>query len=440
MRAAACVALLLCSCGPQPREAPFIAAPQPADAGFGAALPTGHTGYSHDSLADLFVALTHDTEWGDRRRALVRYDEPVRVALEGPGSAQYAPFLGDYLGRLRQFSGIDIAPASGPANMWVRFVAADDFQAVLPTLACVVTPGDLTWARFRDDPAALGTRAVLAAAEHRHTIFVPQSTRPDLVRACLIEEIAQGLGPGNDLWGLGPSIFNDDAAHLWPTALDHLMLRLLYRPEMRGGDPRADSRAKARALLPRINPAGDGAAPLPALHHDDMGEWRRVMLRIAARDTGAARMADLTRLAVALSATRAPDSPQHCHSLMSQALLDPGAVPVLSRARAVCARVHGAGDVRVARLDLERGWRLLESGDAAGALAQGQALLPIFRGLGQAQPLAWTFLLIAVAHRVQGAETEAAAAAAQALAWASYVYGTDGAEVAALRAEWKVGP
>ena len=66
------------------------ASPHPIAVEGDAALPSGHTRYSNQSLADLFVRLTHDLEWGGRRPNLVRYEAPVSVGISGPGALPIA--------------------------------------------------------------------------------------------------------------------------------------------------------------------------------------------------------------------------------------------------------------------------------------------------------------------------------------------------------------
>jgi hypothetical protein len=104
-------------------------------------------------------------------------------------------------------------------------------------------------------------------------VFIPDNAPPFQVRSCLLEEIPQAMGLVNDLYGLGSSAFNDDGAHVWPTKLDYLMLRVLYAPDMETGLTRSVVEARARSVLDRINPAGIGAPPLPPLHLSELGDW-----------------------------------------------------------------------------------------------------------------------------------------------------------------------
>lgn len=437
VRAAAAL-LLLAACAATEREAPYAAAPQPEGPGFGAGLPVGGTDYGNDSLADLLVALTFDTEWGDARVSLLKFPGPVRVALEGPGAAQYAGFLDGYLGQLRERAGIDIARAEAATNIQVRFVDAGDFNALLPSLSCVVVPGDLTWDIFASDPRRYGTRASVSGTEPGQTVFIPQSAEPETVRACLIEEIAQGLGPANDLWGLGPTIFNDDAAHLWPTALDYLMLRVLYQPELRVGAGREATRAAARDVLRRLNPGGEGAAPLPPLRLRELARWRDLMQRAHARNVSAERSAAIRAAAGDIVAAEAPQSAQACQSLigLAGAQAPTEALARYDEAARLCTTVHGPGDIRLARIALGQAGALAALDRPDEVLAATARARPVFAALGQSYGLAWGWHLDADAYSLTARPDLAAAARTQALAWGAYAYGADHRVLAEWRAEW----
>ena len=85
-------------------------------------------------------------------------------------------------------------------------------------------------------------------------IAVIRSEHPDLLRrSCVHEEIAQGLGLGNDSPNARPSIFNDDDEFALLTTHDEMLLRLLYDPAVRAGmdaeQVRPIVRARAATLM-----------------------------------------------------------------------------------------------------------------------------------------------------------------------------------------------
>ena len=339
--------LALAACAPAIREEPLRPAARPTLPALGASVPAGGTAWSNASLARVFTALTHDLEWGGSRPGLVRYEAPVRVAMTGQGSAAYGEFLDGYLAELRRRARIDIAlSGGGAANLHIRFVDGARFAKTFSGISCLVAPGDLSWEAFRSDPDRAGGALETARTLTDTTIFLPRSAAPYQIRSCLIEEVAQALGPANDLYGLGPSIFNDDAAHLWPTALDFLMLRILYRPEMTTGLDRGETLSRAARILEEINPDGRTAPPLRYAGPGALRAWRMTHQKIFATASRGDEARERAERASRLAQRHAPGSAHHCHSLRILGRIlareAPGeALSTLGEAARICARVHG---------------------------------------------------------------------------------------------------
>ncbi|MFK7943073.1 MAG: DUF2927 domain-containing protein [Paracoccaceae bacterium] len=432
------IALGLAACAPQgnERDRPHRAGDKPDLPQLNTRVPAGHTAWSNDSLATLFVHLTHDLEWGARRPHLVRYEAPIRVGLTGPGSRQYAGFLDRFLGNLRAQTGIDIARGAAPQNLLIRFVPGSAFRAKVPQHFCVVAPGRLDWPTFRKDPVRFGTRAFETARNlDAMTVFIPDNAEPWLVRVCLIEEITQGLGPANDLYGLGPSIFNDDAAYVWPTRLDYLMLRVLYQPEMRTGLNRQATRARAREVLARLNPSGAGAPPLPRLRIREMRDWAEILRDAFDRSASIGTRRGAARKAVDLARTRAPRSAFHCHSLTVLARLyrqspkDERAL--LNRAMTVCTSAHGT-DVRSAKLVLEKARATFRAGQPGAAYGLTEKLEQRLAGFALEERLVALYALQAASLRAIQQPREAAEIRRKAIEWGSYALGRDHPDVLRL--------
>lgn len=430
--AAVLLALIVAACagnGGQPRQPAAL----PAVSGYGALLPAGSTAYDNGSLADLFTTLTFETEWGGERARLVRFEAPVRLGLEGPGAARYRPFAQRFANYLRDNAGIDIGLASAfrgaAANLHIRFVESGAFTRVLPGAACVLAPGDLAWADYARRPDALGGDALLAAERlEQVTVFLPQSAPPHAVRACLLEEVTQALGPVNDLYGLGPSIFNDDFGHLWPTRLDLLMLRVLYAPEMESGLSRTEARRRARAVLARINPAGRNALSLPPLKRRNEGAWRKAVEAVVARGTPAGTVRAKAEEALALARASMPETPQHCHSLITLgrvlAQREPDhALRLFDRAAEICARVHGPEDVRLFWIRIEKAGTLLALGRPNDVLAETEGLDAYLVGHRLDERIAALYALRADAYLARQQGALSFAARRQARSWADYAFG-----------------
>ena len=89
---------------------------------------------------------------------------------------------------------------------------------------------------------------------------MPNDASPQEVRDCLHEELAQAIGPLNDLYRLPDSVFNDDNLHTVLTSFDMMMLKAYYSPELRSGMTRGQVSQALPLILNRINPAGNSRA------------------------------------------------------------------------------------------------------------------------------------------------------------------------------------
>ncbi|RMF39979.1 MAG: DUF2927 domain-containing protein, partial [Alphaproteobacteria bacterium] len=274
--------------------APPAAEPPPL-AGYGAALAPGPVRIANADLAAAFVALSFFREDGRELPHLLRFETPIRVRMQG--FARHAGDLSRLLARLRREAGIDIAiaPPSESENLRIEPAPAAALTRIFPAARCVVVPGLVTWPDYRARLEAGGrpdrkTADRIAAA----TIFIRDSATPQQVRNCLDEELAQALGPGNDLYRLPESVFNDDNVHERLTRFDLLMLRVLYDERLHSGMDRATAQEAARAVLDEINPAGRRIARRPGQR--PAPQWHAIVAGVFEARPGAQdRRAALTR-------------------------------------------------------------------------------------------------------------------------------------------------
>jgi hypothetical protein len=412
------------------QQVALTAAPKPAFPGLGAALPAGHTVYGNASLARLFTILTHDTEWGARRKHLVRYEGAISVGLEGPGAERHFIFVDGFLGQLVRNSKVLVSRSAGPSNLHVRLVEGARFNKLLPTALCIVAQGDVSWEAFTDNPSHHGAQALVAAKRiTQMTIFIPGTAPPFLVRNCLLEEIPQALGLANDLYGLGSSTFNDDAAHLWPTKLDYLMLRVLYAPEMITGLDRRVTEARALVVLNRINAPGISAPPLPLLRQRSLGDWPELIQRVFSRKASKRQVREYAQKALSIVEVYAPMSAQHCHTLVTagRVLSRPEpeqALRLFDQARRVCGSAHGVSDIRNARIKLETACALLRLDRYDEVIAIAEAIWPVLAAHGQDERLAALYTMQSDALAASGPGSPRAASAAKLAAeWNAYALG-----------------
>ncbi|MGD1925101.1 MAG: DUF2927 domain-containing protein [Paracoccaceae bacterium] len=425
----AALSLTACSAAlpTSPDDVP-VPGPLPPSPILNAAVPAGITRYDNASLADLFVRLAFDLEWGGRRPNLVRYEAPVRVGVSGCCGATYSGFIDRILAVLRNRSNIDIARAQSGQNLLINFVPGADFRARVPSELCVVAPGRTGWAQFRESPLRNGTRAFETRREiGAMSVFIPDTAPPYAVRTCLIEEVSQALGLANDLNGLGSSIFNDDGAHIWPTELDHLMLRVLYTPEMRTGLNRRTAHSQAKSILDRINPQGLVAPPLPNPAPTDAKDWSDLLRDAVDPRQSQTQRREAADEALAITERRHRGTAPHCRALRVHARLnreDAGsAYANLNRASRVCRTAHGPTDIRLALVRLEMARAAYRLGRASEAWGLSEDLAPMLAAHGQAERLVALYALQAAALDAIQRPEVARAARLKSAAWAAYALG-----------------
>lgn len=252
------------SMGPSGTEALPPAAPmQPLPVTARSPLPPQR---SNAEIATDFLDLEFQMESGRRLPRLTRFEGPVTIGFTAPAPAAAQADLAALVQRIRSEAGIDLRLAQDGAApaIAITFSTRADLRRAVPSAACFVVPGVASLAEYR---ARRGSAAVdwsRMMVRSRAAIFIPADTSPQEMRDCLHEEVAQALGPLNDLYRLPDSVFNDDNFQSVLTGFDMLILRLHYAPELQTGMTEAEVAARLPALLARLNPAGaSGPAPVP---------------------------------------------------------------------------------------------------------------------------------------------------------------------------------
>lgn len=236
----------------------------------GPAAPARRT---NDEMAQDFLDLSFRLETGRPLAAFSRFDGPMTVALAGQVPASARTDLAELLARLRNEAGLGLsmAPAGTQAAITIEFLPRRKLQARARDAACFVAPRVSSFAAYRRAGAA-----TLDWTDYTHrtqaTIFIPSDTGPQEIRDCLHEELAQTLGPLNDLFRLPDSVFNDDNIEGVLTGFDMLILRATYAPELTPGMSEGEVAARLPVIFARLNPAGtragSPAAPTPRAFRD----------------------------------------------------------------------------------------------------------------------------------------------------------------------------
>ena len=429
--------------GPSARATSDLLAP-PRTAGFdpGPGQPPAARAASNAELARNFLDLSFQLENGRTLPVFTRFEGPVTLGLAGavpPGAGEEVAGL---LARLRGEAGIEIWHEAGPrAAITVEFVPRRDLQAAAPNAACFVVPGVASWRDYRSrrggatsDWAAIGQRA-------RVSVFVPSDVAPQEMRDCLHEEIAQALGPLNDLFRLTGSVFNDDNFTSVLTAHDMLMLRITYAPELASGMTEAEVVAALPGVLMRINPGGGKFATATAASTTPRGFQAALETALSGGASAQARRA-AAREAVSIAETAGWADARAGFAWFALGRLSASADPETARtalfnAAAIYRTLPGA-TIHYAHVEMQLAALALRAHQPAEALALAGRALPAAIA-GENPALAATLHLIrAEAFAAQGLAAAAAAARLDSARWAGYGFGSPAAaqrraaEVAAL--------
>jgi len=380
---------------------------------------------SNRDIARDFLDLGFQMESGRRLPPFSRFEEPILLRVTGAPPPSLTADLDRLLHRLRSEAGIDIRLVQdGPAQITIEAVSRDEIRRHLPTAACFVVPNISRLDQYR---SARGTDWTRITRRETVAIFVPNDTSPQEIRDCLHEELAQALGPLNDLYRLTDSVFNDDNVHAVLTGFDMLILRT--------GMTRDAVAERLPAILSRLNPAGDRMPPRyleatprtwieaiqTALGPDSRGPARRKAALDALRIAQAQGWTDHRRAFSHFALGR-----------LTQAI-DPGfAHDQFTRADMFYRRVPDTALHRAFTATQLAGYALAR-GNGATALDLLDPHLGTAERHENAALLATLQMLRAEALDLTGQVSEARAVRLDSLGWARYGYGADWAVRAKLR-------
>ena len=430
--------LALSACVPQDAQVMKSRAPAPAEsasmafadtelaAPVMAAPSTGVGRYSTPELVANFMELSFQMESGRALPYFSRFEGPVSVNVTGavPGSASVE--LGRVLSRLRNEAGIQIQSGGGNANViTIDFRPRAELRRVAPNAACFVVPNVATLDDYRANRGTARVDWAQVSQRRQAGIFIPSDASQQEVRDCLHEELAQALGPLNDLYRLADSVFNDDNFHSALTPSDMLMLRAYYAPELRSGMSRADVQTRIGGVMARLgggSGTGSDLSPTPRawsnLIEGALGGGRSQSARRASAERAIA-MAHAQgwrdgRLALA-------------HFANARLLVSSDrarAVEEFNKAAAIYRRLPG-GAVQVAHIDMQLGAIALASGQPERAMQfTARATDPLRRAENHAM-LATVMLIQAEALDQLGRNAEADRLRVDSESHARYGFGSD---------------
>ena len=228
---------------------------------FGAPRPSRPVKSNNDLALD-FIELSFRLESGRDLPVFTRFEQPITVRVTGAPPSSLGSDLTKLLHRMRTEANIKISQtsANATANVTIQAVSRAEIRRALPHAACFVVPNISSIDEYRSARRTAKTNWANLKKREQLAIFLPNDASPQEVRDCLHEELAQAIGPLNDLYRLPDSVFNDDNVHTVLTGFDMMMLKAYYSPELRSGMTRGQVSQALPHILNRINPAGNGRA------------------------------------------------------------------------------------------------------------------------------------------------------------------------------------
>lgn len=409
--------------------------------------PTAPT-RSNGNIAADFLSLHFELESGRDLPVFTRFEKPITVRVTGSPPQTLNGDLNRLLVRLQSEAGVDIQRVqSGAADITIEAVSRTEIRRALPQAACFVVPNVSSLAEFRRDRRKAKTNWSLLRSRERLGIFLPYDASPQEVRDCLHEELAQAIGPLNDLYRLPDSIFNDDNIHTVLTGFDMLILRATYSPELRNGMTRAEVANALPGILARLNPRGASVASQPVT--TTPRSWIDAVQKTLGPGASTQERKAAATQAVNIAQRMGWKENRHAFSLFNLGRLTQVSDPVLAQqyfgtALHYLAQTPGT-DLHKANIATHTSAYEIARGNGKGALRQINPSIEVAAKAENAALLSLLMLLKAEALEMTGRFDEARSVRLDSLGWARYGFGSDYAvrarmrEISALNPNKRVG-
>ena len=439
-RLAALSVMLVTSCAPAPQDPP----PDRA-MGFRTELPPMRTfdvpalappSRGNDEIARDFLDLAFRMESGRPVPVMTRFEGPISVRVTGEVPPSMVPDLRALLNRLRTEAGLDIfLTGAEDASITIEAVPSETLQRAVPRAACFVVPRVASWRDFLTVRRTPQVDWTTLSRRDRAAIFVPSDVAPQEVRDCMHEELAQALGPLNDLYRLPDSVFNDDNIHAVLTPFDMLILRTYYAPDLANGMTRGAVAVRLPAILARLNPAGEGRPAAP--RNDTTRDWIDQIEVALTSSATPARRRQAARTAVQLARAFGWSGAREGFAHYANGRLQVGTSPAeaLASFRAAERAYAASPDTRIhaAHVAVQLAAFALSSGDGAETLRIVDRAIPVAAEHQNAALLATLLMFRAEALELEGRYDAAQATRLDSLGWARYGFGDDRNVAARLR-------
>ncbi|WP_245873065.1 DUF2927 domain-containing protein [Albidovulum inexpectatum] len=379
-----------------------------------------------------FLDLSFALESGRALPVLSRFERPITIRMSGPVPPTAPRDLKRLVSRLRSEAGLQVSLGDIPgAEITVEFIPSRNLRRAVPYAACFVVPNVSSWAEYRRAPRARVDWANVTLRE-RAAVFIPSDAAPQEIRDCLNEELAQAIGPLNDLYRLPDSVFNDDNMHTVLTGFDMLMLRAYYAPELRSGMTREEAARRLPAVLDRLNPRGRAVPPRPVA--PTPRAYVDAIQRALGPGSSPAQRRRAAAEAVAIAARSGWRDGRAAFAWLSYGRVvldkDPETAFTAFLQSARIARADPLLELHAAHAELQLALFALANGDPRTSLALTERAIPPATRDQNAALLANLLMVRAEALEELGRVNEARAARLDSLGWARYGFGAQ-VEIAA---------
>ena len=443
-RLAACATALMVSCSPIP-DAPTrtetLVQSMPKMHAFTASVPVPAT-RANAEIAQDFIDLSFQMESGRTLPTLTRFEGPITVRVTGPAPATLTQDLEGLLTRLRNEAGLPInATTDNAASITIEAVPQETLQRAAPRAACFVVPRVSSWQEYLQVRRTAQVDWTTLTTRQTASIFLPADAAPQEIRDCLHEELAQALGPLNDLYRLPDSVFNDDNIHTVLTGFDMLILRTYYAQELRNGMSQSEVAMRLPGLLARMNPAGE--LRIGDLAADTSRDWIKAMETALTSSVDVTRRRNAAEHAIHLGRTMGWNGPREGFALYAYGRLQVGHDPKRALDAFNAAEAAYLTDptthIHAAHIAVQKAAFAMASGDARQTLVLVENAIPVANAHQNAALLSTLMMFKAEALEMMGNADAGAAVRLDSLGWARYGFGSDQnvaarlSEIAALR-------
>ncbi len=372
-----------------------------------------------------FLDLNFRIETGRRLTHLSKFPGPVTVRVMGDIPSTLPTDLARLIRRFRNEAKIDISLTnSADANITIIMLTRSQLRREVPGAACFVVPNVTSLEDFREKRRNHQISWVGISHRDKAAIMLPSDAAPQEIRDCLHEELAQALGPLNDLYRLPNSVFNDDNFHSVLTSFDMMMLRALYHPSLSAGMDRASVARQLPSIFRDLNPGGENRARTPTV--ETPVAWTQAMHQALANATIQVKRQQAARRAIQLRPGIGPDVRNgFAHYALGRLSMQSDPAEAYNHLRQADAIFAGRPDMAIhrAKVAVQLASFALRDGDGAAVLQAVDPHISAASSHENAAVLASLLMFRAEGLDLVGRSSEAQSVRLDALGWARYGYG-----------------